>query len=66
MKSFVSGTLKNYSPTEEWKNKQTCSCQTGPNQGASRSIKAQGPKDAREFEPQVLRLDNGESPSVVS
>ena len=66
MKSFVSGTLRNYHPTDEFKNKQKCTCQTEPNQGASRSIKAQGPKDEREFEPQVLRLDNGESPSVVN
>ena len=62
----MSGTLKNYDPDDPIKDARTCTCETGPNQGASRSIKAQGPKDAREFEPQVLRLENGESPSVVS
>jgi len=51
-------------PGEKFKNPDpkrhdTCECDGG-GQGASRSIKAHGPKDAREFEPQVLQLENDE------
>ena len=59
MKYFVSGIFRN--PDTKATSDLTCECDIG-RQGASRSIKAHGPKDAREFEPQVLQLENGESP----